>query len=97
MCDSGANAFLIALKFVAEWSVTNELLEKLDNSVFSNVDIRSFYQFFHDLDSNFSTIFSSDMGFSTTDLNNINLDDNFDKDDPETINHVRCMTWHNTF
>ena len=43
MCDSGGNAFLIALKFVAEWSVTNELLEKLDNSVFSNVDIRSFY------------------------------------------------------
>ena len=53
--------------------------------------------FFHDLDSNFSTIFSSDMGFSTADLNNINLDDNFDKDDPETINHVRFMTWHNTF
>ena len=92
MCDNGANAFLIALKFVADWSVTNELLEKLDNSVFSNVDM-----FFHDLDSNFSTIFSSDMGFSTADLNNINLDDNFDKDDPETINHVRFMTWHNTF
>ena len=30
------------------------------------------------------------MGFNTIDLNNINLDyDNFNKDDPESVKHVR--------
>ena len=58
------------------------------NSVFLNGDI-----FFHDADSNIITFLTDDMGFNTVDLNNINLDDdNFDKDDPETINHVRLMT-----
>ena len=39
------------------------------------------------------------MDFDTIDLNNINLndDDNFDEDDPETINHVRLMTWQKKF
>ena len=35
------------------------------------------------------------MGILSADLNNVNLDDiNFDKDDPETIDHVRLMVWH---
>ena len=34
------------------------------------------------------------MGTLNVDLNNINLDDiNFDEDDPESIIHVRLMTW----
>ena len=38
------------------------------------------------------------MVISNIDLNNINLDhDNFDEDDPETIDHVRLMTWRNTY
>ena len=36
------------------------------------------------------------MGILSIDLNNINLDDvNFDRDDLETIIHVRLMAWHN--
>ena len=66
------------------WSVANKMHEKLDNSVFSNANIIA--------------IFSNDTAFNTIDLNNINLDDdNFYKDDPETINHVRLITWHSTF
>ena len=40
------------------------------------------------------------MGFTTIGLNDINLDDddnNFDEDDPETINHVKLMAWCNRF
>ena len=38
------------------------------------------------------------MGLNSINLNNINLDDdNFDDYDPETINHMRRMTWYNGF
>ena len=38
------------------------------------------------------------MGILSVDLPNINLCNvNFHQDDPETIIHVRLMTWHNTF
>ena len=38
------------------------------------------------------------MGMLCVDLDKINLHDiNFDEDDPETIIHVRLMTWRNSF
>ena len=43
------------------------------------------------------TFFSDNMGHNTTDLNNINPDDdNFDNDS-ETVIHVRHMAWHNRY
>ena len=44
-----------------------------------------------DIDSNIATFLSDGMDLVTIDLNNINLDDYFDEDDPETIIHVRLM------
>ena len=44
-----------------------------------------------DMDSNIATFLSDGMDLVTIDLNNINLDDYFDEDDPETIIHVRLM------
>ena len=37
------------------------------------------------------------MGILNTDLTNINLDDNFDEDDPGTIIHDRLLAWHIKF
>ena len=37
------------------------------------------------------------MGILNIDPNNINLDNNFDKDDSGTINHVRLLIWHIKF
>ena len=38
------------------------------------------------------------MGILSIDLNNINLDDsNYNEDDPETVIHVRLLTWHSKF
>ena len=39
------------------------------------------------------------MGILGEDLDKINLDDDnsFDKDDPETIIHVRLLAWYNKF
>ena len=36
------------------------------------------------------------MGILNVDLNNINLDNNFDEDDSDTI-HVRLLAWHIKF
>ena len=32
------------------------------------------------------------MGILNIDLNNINLDNSFDEDDPDTISHIRIFT-----
>ena len=39
MCDKAFDACLADLKFVPDWFVTTEMLEKLDNVVFSSDDI----------------------------------------------------------
>ena len=37
------------------------------------------------------------MGILNVNLDNINLDDNFDEDDPDTIVVIRLLTWHSKF
>ena len=82
MRDEAVDACLPALKFVSDWSVTNKMIEKHDNVVFSNGDI-----IFLDTDSDNATFFSDDIILNTIDLNEINHHGvNFD---PETIIHVR--------
>ena len=46
-----------------------------------------------------NTIFScNEMGILSTDLNNIDLNDtNYDKDDPETIIHIKLLAGHIKF
>ena len=39
MCDIAFDDFLLALKFVLNWFVTSNLIEKLDCALFSNDDI----------------------------------------------------------
>ena len=34
------------------------------------------------------------MGILNIDLKNINLDNNFDEDDPDTINLILLLVWH---
>ena len=37
------------------------------------------------------------MGILKIDLNNTNLDNNFDEDDPDTIILIRLLAWHIKF
>ena len=39
MCDKAISTFLLALKLVPDWFVTNEMLEKLVTAVIYNDDI----------------------------------------------------------
>ena len=41
--------------------------------------------------------FSNEMGILNIDLNNINVDNNFDEDDPDTIILIRLLAWHIKF
>ena len=94
MRDKAVDANLPTLKFVPDWFVTNKILEKLDDVAVCNDDIDLV-----DIDSRIVKFFSDDMGLLTKDLNNINLDDddNFGHDHPETIIHVRFMAWCNGY
>ena len=54
--------------------------------------------FFVDVDSNIIAFPSNDMVFNTINFTDISLnDDNFDKNDPETIIDVRLMAWRNRY
>ena len=43
------------------------------------------------------TFFANEMGILGVDLDKINLDDDFYKDDPETTIHVRLLAWCHKF
>ena len=54
--------------------------------------------FFVNADFDITLFLRDDVGFNIIDLSNINFnDDNFDEDDPETINHVRLMAWFDRY
>ena len=84
ICDKAVDALLPALKFVPDYFVTNELLEKLANVVKSNDDI-----FFVDVDSDVVTFFNDDMAHNT-----INLNINFDDDN---VIRVGLVAWCNKY
>ena len=53
---------------------------------------------YSDLDSDFVTFFSNDIGVVCITLDNINLyDTNFDNCYTQTINHVKLMGWYNRY
>ena len=87
MCDKALDTCLLALKLVFDWFVGNKVIQKLDNSVFSNDAIVFGY-----VVSDIIAFFNSDIGLHIVNLNNINLDDVVIS---KTINHVTLMTWYN--
>ena len=92
LCNK-AVVFLPTFKFVPDWFVTNKILEKLGNVVFSNDDT-----VFGNADSGNVTFFSDDVGLVHVDLNNVSPDNvNFADNDPENIIHfrltARCKRW----
>ena len=70
MHHKAVDVFLTTLKFVPDWFVTNKMLEKLGDVVFSKDDIVFVYE-----NSDNVTFFSDDVGLNNMYLNYINLDD----------------------
>ena len=94
MCYEAVDNFLVALKFIPDWFVTNKVLEKFHGALLACDDI-----LFFDEDLSKVTCFANEVGVLVIDLDKINLDDdnNFDEDDSETIIHVRIFVWRNKF
>ena len=92
MCDEAVDDSLVALKLVPDWFITSKIIKKLYAALYTNENILYFNE-----DSG-SVIFSCNkMCILNIDLTNINLDNNFDKDDPDTITLVRLLAWHIKF
>ena len=93
MWDKAVDDCLAALKCVPDWFVISKIIKKTfhcfvadENVLYSNEDSGN-------------VVFNCNgMGILNIDLNNINLGDTkYDKDDPDTIIHVRLLTWHIKF
>ena len=94
MCDEAVGDCLAALKFVPDWFVTSKMLEKLDNALHANDDI-----LFYNEDFNKMRFISCHRYILAENLDKIKLDNdnNFYKDDPDTIIYVRLLAWRNNF
>ena len=85
---SGMN-LLIILQLLSDWFVTRKMIEKLFTALYAHKNIPYFYE-----DSDNVVFNCNKMSILNIDLNNINLDNNFDKDEPDTIIINRLLAWH---
>ena len=89
MCDEVVDDCLAALKLVLDWFVTGEIIKKLFTTFYADKYILYFNEGSGD------AVFNCNgAGIFNIDLNNINLYNNFDEDDPDTIILIRLLAWH---
>ena len=90
--DEAVDVSLAELKLIPDWFVTSKMLEKLYTALFTDENTLYFNE------SSAKVAFCYDeMGILCVSLNNINLDNNFDEDDPDTIIYIRLLSWHIRF
>ena len=92
MCDEAVDDSIAALKLIPDWFVTSKIIEKLYNAFCAYENILYFNE-----DSSNAVFSCNEMGILNIDLNNINLDNNFDEDDSDNIILIRIFAWHVKF
>ena len=94
MCDEAIHSCLAALRFIPDWFVTSRMLKKFDNALHANDDTLSFNDDFNKV-----TFIANQRHILAIDFEKINLDENnnFVKDDPDTIIHVRFLASRSKF
>ena len=92
MCDETVDHCLAALKFVPDWFVTSKMLEKFHNVLHNNDDI-----LFYNEDFDKVTFIANKKHIFAVDLEKINLDNNFNENDPDTIIHIILLAWPSKF
>ena len=80
MCNEAVDDSLTALKLIPDWFVTSKMIKKLYTALYANENILYFNQ-----DSGDVTFCCNEMGILSVNLNNINLDNNFDEDNPDAL------------
>ena len=80
MCDEAVGYSLAALKLVPNWFVISKMIKELFTALQADENML----YFNEVSDN--VVFScNEMGILNINLNNFNLDNNFDEDDPDTI------------
>ena len=77
---------LAALKLIPDGFVTCKMIKKLYIALYTDENILYFNE-----DSGNVSFCCNEIGILNIDLNNINLDNNFDEDDPDTIILIRLI------
>ena len=90
MYDEAVHDSLAALKLIPDWYVASKMIKNLYTALYADENILYFNE-----DSGKIVFNCNGMGILNIDLNNINLDNNFDEDD--TIILIRLLAWHIEF
>ena len=92
MCDEATDDSLSALKLIPDWFVTGKMIKNFFTASYADKNILYFNE-----DSVNVVFLCNEMGILNIDLMNINLDNVFDEDDPDTITLTRLLAWQNEF
>ena len=92
MCDEAVDDFLVELKLIPDWFVPRKIIKNFFTALYADDN-----RFYFSEDSSNVIFLCNDMCILNIDLSNINLDDNCDKDDSDTIILIRLLTWHINF
>ena len=80
------------MKLIPDWFVTSNMIKQLFTALQTDENILCFNKDSGNVE--FSCI---EMDILNKYLNNINLDNNFDEDDPDTMILIRFLAWHIKF
>ena len=86
MCDETVDDSLATLKLIPDWFDISEMIKDFFTAIYTAENILYFNEDSHNI------VFScNEMGILHIDLDYINFDNNFDKDDPCTIILIRHL------
>ena len=83
-CDKSVDNSLAALRLIPDWFVKSRMSGKLYTALYADQNI-----LYSDEGSGNALFSCKEMGILNMDIKNINLDNNFDADDPDTIILIR--------
>ena len=90
--DEATDDSLTALKLIDDWFFTSKMTKKLYTGLYADENIPYFKE-----DSCNIIIYCNEISILNISLNNIDLDNNFDEDDPDNIILVRLLPEHIKF
>ena len=89
MCDEAVDDSLVALKLISDWFVTSKMIKKLFTALYADENI-----LYCNEDSGDAVFNYNEMGIVNINHNHINLDNNFEEHDPDTVILIRLLAWH---
>ena len=89
MCEEVVDDSLAASNLIRDWFVTSKIIKEVYTAIYADQNILCFNE-----DSGNIVLPCNEMDILNIDLNDINLDDNFDEDDLHTIILIRLLAWH---